>query len=157
MAVSRLEGEMIHFLRFFREISPRRRRVEPANMLNKIVESIDGVIPIFIPKGCSHLYWLYALQLDTSRFKADIWQISEALNAELSGLSCSPAPYYLLPESITFLLQKYPSIEYGAHMVPNAKIHIDRVIRWMWTHKYTKQDIEDIGKAINKVLSYYRK
>lgn len=134
-----------------------KRRVELANMLNKIIEDIDGIIPIFIPEGCSHLYWLYALQLDTLKFKADIWQISDALNAELSGLSCSPSPYYLLPESVTFLSKKYPDIKYGTHMVPNAKIHISRVIRWMWTPKYTKRDVEDIGKAIDKVLSYYRK
>jgi dTDP-4-amino-4,6-dideoxygalactose transaminase len=134
-----------------------RRRVELANMLNKRLEEIDGVIPIHVPDGCSHLYWLYALQLDTSKFKADIWQISDALNAELNGLSCSPAPYYLLPESVTFLSQRYPNIKYGAHMVPNAKTHIYRVIRWCWTHKYTKRDIEDIGEAVEKVLSYYHK
>jgi hypothetical protein len=42
-------------------------------------------------------------------------------------------------------------------MVPNAKTHIYRVIRWCWTHKYTKRDIEDIGEAVEKVLSYYHK
>jgi len=90
-------------------------------------------------------------------FKADIWTISEAINAELNGLSCSPAPYYLLPESVTFLSRLYPNIRYGAHMVPKAKKHVDRVIRWTWTYKYTERDVEDIGRGIEKVLNYFRK
>ncbi len=128
-------------------------------MLNKRLEEVDGLIPLYIPPGCSHLYWLYALQLDLSKFKAGIWEISDALTAE--GLSCSPAPYYLIPESHIFLKDRVylqglnRMIEYGAHLAPKAKAHLDRTIRWAWTDKYMEQDIEDIAIAIEKVLNYY--
>ncbi|MEM2935783.1 MAG: DegT/DnrJ/EryC1/StrS family aminotransferase [Candidatus Bathyarchaeia archaeon] len=136
------------------EILPQqnRRRVELAQMLDEKLVDMDGVIPIYVPPGCSHLYWLYALQLDLSRFKAGIWEISDALKAE--GIPCSPAPYYLLPDCVTFLSEKY-GIKYGAHLVPKAKAHLDRTIRWPWTDKYTEKDINDIARAIGKVLNYY--
>jgi len=124
-------------------------------MLDKRLEEINGAIPIYIPEGCSHIHWIYALQLNASRFKAGIWEIGDALNAELSGLSCSPGPYYLLPDSVTYLSERYPNIKYGAHMVRNAKTHVDRVIRWFWTDKYTEQDINDIATAMGKVLNYF--
>ena len=128
------------------------RRVELAQMLSEKLEDIDGPIPLYIPPGCSHLYWLYALQLDPSKFNVGIWGIGDALKAE--GIPCSPSPYYLLPESVTFLSQRY-GIKYGAHLVPKAKAHLDRIVRWGWTDKYTEQDIDDIAKAAEKVLNYY--
>ena len=136
------------------EVLPKRnkRRVELAQILNEKLEDIDGLIPLYVPPGRSHLYWLYALQLNLSKFKAGIWEIGDALKAE--GIPCSPSPYYLLPESVTFLSQRY-GIQYGAHLVPKAKAHLDRTVRWAWTDKYTEQDIDDIAKAIEKVLYYY--
>jgi len=140
------------------EVLPERnrRRVELAQVLDERLKEVEGTIPIYVPEYCSHLHWLYALQLDLSRFKAGIWEVSDALKSELSGLSCSPAPYYLLPDCVTYLSERYPNIRYGAEMTPNAKAHLDRVIRWMWTPKYTEQDVEDIATGIEKVLTHYR-
>jgi len=136
------------------ELLPQQneRRVELAQMLNEKLEEVDGLIPVYVPPGCSHLYWLYALQLDLSKFKAGIWEVGDALKGE--GIPCSPAPYYLLPDCVTFLSERY-GIKYGAHLVPKAKAHLDRTIRWAWTDKYTEKDINDITRAIEKVLNCY--
>ena len=45
---------------------------------------------------------------------------------------------------------------YTDNIVPTAKAHLDRTIRWMWTYKHTEQDIEDIVKMIEKVADAYR-
>jgi hypothetical protein len=88
------------------------------------------------------------------------------------GMRCSPAPYYLVPESHT-LLHRSSSNEsaepmrawelaasryhYSSEMCPNAKIHVARTIRWMWSEHLNEQDVDNMGQIINETLAKYRR
>lgn len=152
------------------ELNQKRR--ELGRLLTEKIKDIPGVIPLYIPPGCDHVYWLYPLILEIERFKVDIWQIARAMEAEgLKGIS--PAPYYLIPESHTYFKDRFHlygqtdcpfncplfkrKIYYRPSDLPNAKRLIERTLRWVWTEKYQKKDIEDIAKIIEKVLKFYHR
>ena len=46
---------------------------------------------------------------------------------------------------------------YSAQVTPNAKCYVDHMLSWLFTHKYSDGDIEDIAKMIRKVADAYRR
>ncbi|MBN1349227.1 DegT/DnrJ/EryC1/StrS family aminotransferase [candidate division KSB1 bacterium] len=147
-----------------------KRRMELAELLNEKVNRIDGIRSTRSPlKEAEHGYWLYAIQVDPDQFNCTPDEFADALNAE--GLKiCGTARYYLLPETMTMLhkgtreyqrrIKVNPWLEdydFSGDMVPNARAHLDRSIRWMWSYKHTEKDIDDIAKMIEKVADAYRK
>jgi len=159
-------------LHILEEQNERRRQL--ADKLSARLQEIPGITPPYIPPGCDHIYWLYHFQVDVDQFRCTLWDFAKALNAEgLKG--ASPAPYYLVPDSHTFIQKKHrvagksgwpwdhplnafaKDIEYSAALTPQAKRHVDTTIRWAWTDKYTDQDIADIATMVAKVANHYRK
>jgi hypothetical protein len=97
--------------------------------------------------------------------------VARALNAE--GLPGGIAPYYLIPESHTFLRdhshafgtsdvpfcfrprEEWP--RYGEESVPQATAHLARTFRFTWTDKFTEQDVDDMAAIIAKVVGHLRR
>lgn len=147
-----------------------KRRQELAEKLNEMISQIDGIRPERSPqKEAEHGYWIYAFQVDPAKFSCTPDEFADALNAE--GLKvCSTARYYLLPATMTMLhkgtreyerrLKVNPWLaDYDftdENLVPNAKAHLDRTIRWNWTYKYTEEDLKDLVRMIEKVADAYR-
>jgi hypothetical protein len=40
--------------------------------------------------------------------------------------------------------------------VPCAKAHISRIYRWVWTDKYSDDDVDDIAAMIARAVNWYR-
>jgi len=143
------------------------RRVALAEVLNEKLSQIEGITPCRAPnKEQGHVYWLYAFQVDPKRVACSTDRFAEALNAE--GLKCGVARYYLLPESMAMLHEDSPEYaklvktnprlaerKYCGNMVPKAKRHLDKTIRWPWTDKYSETDIDDMALIVEKVAGAY--
>lgn len=152
-------------LRWIERQVARRRQL--AALLDREIETIPGVLPRHIPEGCSHVFWLYDFHLEPDRFAVPVERLAEAINAEVAGLNCGMGRYYLLPESLTLLHRSGPPhstpavevarerYDYGPQMTPNAAEHVKRMIRWVFTDRYSEQDIADIGRGIRRVLEAY--
>ncbi len=127
-----------------------RRRHELAEQLSAQLRAIEGVSPPYVPRGRGHARWLYYADFDLAQFDASLDEIVDALNAE--GLSCGPAMYYLIPHSHTFL----PDREQALQQLPNARKHLEGIVRWPFTQAYSNGDIDDIAKMVAKVADAYR-
>ena len=148
-----------------------KRRMEKAESLNDRLSQIDGITPCrSLDKEAEHGYWLYAFRVEPDRFDCTADEFAEALVAEGMPQDCSTARYYLLPETMAFLhrgnreyeklVKVNPRIaerEYSGDMTPKAKAHLERAVRWGWTHKYSQKDIDDIYGMIEKVALHYRR
>jgi len=148
-----------------------RRRVALAERLTAQLQDLPGVLPPAIPAGSSHVYWLYHVQFDPAHFRVPVSRLAQALMAE--GLPGGLAPYYLIPESHTFLTDRahaygsapwpwpLPGLDaatlpvYSAESVPNARQHLAHTYRWPWTDRYSEEDIDDMARIIRKVSCYY--
>ena len=125
----------------------RRRML--AKSLSRKIANIDGISPPFIPTGSDHVYWLYHIHIDLDRFRATADEIANAMTAE--GLNCGTARYYLIPAGLLFA-PEYLKVAEG---LSNARKHLDSMIRWQWTEKYTDGDVRDIASIITKVAAAY--
>ena len=150
------------------------RRRQGAAHLSSLIDEIDGLTSPYIPPGSDHIYWLYHVRLDLDQFSCSIWDFAKALAAEGLTPGAGPAPYYLVPDSHTFMQDKahvagrsgwpwdHPmnefakDIEYSAAMCPQGKEHLDTTIRWTWTDKHSAEDIEDMATMFAKVGDFYR-
>lgn len=148
-----------------------RRRTQMAFYLNELLDDVEGIHTPYVIPGSVPIYWLYFIRFDLERFKADIHELSDALVAE--GIPGGSGRYYLIPESHTFLADKAhaygssrcpfdcPATDfkgtYGPECVPIAAKHAASVFRWNWHDKFTEKDVEDMAKAIKKVVRYYLK
>ena len=145
-----------------------QRKIKLAEELTERLLDIDGILPPKLYEGAEHGYWLYSFQVESDNFNCTIDDFAKAQNAE--GLEGGTGRYYLLPECMTMLhkgtkeynrlIKTIPRLEereYNADMTPKAKRHLERMIRWPWTDKYTDKDIKDIAKIIRKVAEYYHK
>lgn len=149
-------------------------RRQGAAHLSSLLDEIDGITPPYTPPGSDHIHWLYHVRLDLDQFSCSIWEFADALLAEGLTPGAGPAPYYLVPDSHTFMQKKahvagksgwpwdHPmnefakDIKYSADMCPEAKEHVDTTIRWTWTDKHSAEDIEDMATMFAKVAEYYR-
>ena len=149
-----------------------KRRTEMAQLLTEKIKDMDGIFPPYVIPGSVPVYWLYFVRFELEKFKASIWELGNALAAE--GIpDISPAPYYLIPESHTFLVDRTRvygnshcpfecpradlKLQYSAALCPNAHKHLATTLRWTWTDKFTERDVSDIATAIRKVAEYYRR
>jgi len=144
----------------------RRRKL--AQLLNRKLEELDGIYPPKVPKYCKHSYWQYPVRVDTEILKVSIKEFSQALKAEgiPNSIGYVP-PVYLQPVLAKKQAYKDPrcpfecplygkSIKYEPGMCPNAERIQNHVLVLPWNEFYTKKDIEDIARAFEKLVAYYK-
>ncbi len=149
------------------EILPRQveARKRTASMLNEKLKSIPGIRTYEVPEQRTHTYWMYGFSMDPTKFSCTVEELSDELVK--AGIPCGMGKYYVLPAGVPFLADKvaqgiYPfstppasrKIDYDADIItPNAVAFMDQWIRWMWTEKYTDQDVELMASIIGEVCS----
>lgn len=152
------------------EILPRQveARMRSAAMLNDKIRSIPGVQVYEVPADRTHTYWMYGFSVDPSQLSCTADQLADELLE--AGIPCGMGKYYVLPAGVPFLAEKvaqgvYPfnvptasrAVNYNAdEIVPNAVAFMNRWIRWMWTEKYSDQDVELMASIIEEVCSRHR-
>ena len=146
------------------------RRMAMARRLAKQLEDVEGIALPPVVQEDGHAYWLFHFMVEPSSFAVPVEKLAEALAER--GIPCSPAPYYLVPESHT-LLHRGSSNEsadpmkgwqlaasryhYSSEMCPNAKIHVARTIRWMWSEHLNEEDVDKMAQIVRETLSKYRR
>ncbi|MBS7617928.1 DegT/DnrJ/EryC1/StrS family aminotransferase [Candidatus Bathyarchaeota archaeon] len=143
----------------------RRRAV--AGSLTKRLSEIEGVSPPKVPKGYKHSYWLYPLKVELSMFSASLSDIAKAITAEgiPTGTGYIGKPIYMAPlfvEKRGYGASKCPwicplygkNINYGEGLCPKAEETLNTLLTLPCNEYFTEEDVEDIAKAVEKVLSY---
>ena len=125
-------------------------RIELTEKLTEQLESIEGGVPPRLEAPGSQVYWMYQVQLERGNFRVGMDQIQPALNAE--GLAGMFAMYYLIPHSHHFLENREREI----NRLVNARSHLEKTLRFSWTHKLTDANIDDTAELFAKVADAYR-
>jgi len=155
-------------LKKVRWVVERRRKV--AASLTKRLSEIEGVETPKIPDGYKHSYWLYPLKIDIEMFNVSLAEIVRALSAEgiPAGAGYVGKPIYLAPiflEKRGYGGTKCPwicplygrDIVYREGLCPNAERILKQLVTLPCNEYFTEEDVEDIAKAVEKVLNYYRR
>ena len=124
-----------------------QRRQEIANLYRAKLGKLKG---ISIPKeeGFSSSGWhLYIIQLDLDVIRGTQKEIFEALHAENIGVMVHYLPVYLHPY--------YRSLGYQKGLCPIAEKVYNRMISLPIFPLMTEADVEDVVKALRKVMTYY--
>lgn len=147
------------------------RRLKLTGQLMKRLDQLEGIHSISIPEGSMSLFWIFPVIFDMERFSTDIGTVGKALDAEgIKG--CSHIPYYFITESYLPFKSRsnlygnnacpfdcqyqHRKIHYNSDEYPGAKKYISRTVRWVWSDKYSEEDIENIYKAVKKVGDFFR-
>lgn len=125
------------------------RRREIAEMYNKALSNIDGVIIPYQKKWANSSWHLYVIQIELEKFKVGRKEIFQALRAENIGVNVHYIPVYYHPY--------YQNLGYKKGLCPNAEKLYERFITIPLYPKMTDRDVFDVVNALKKVLDYYRK
>lgn len=125
----------------------RRRQI--AKDYTQAFEALDG-LSIPSEAGYSNSGWhIYVIRLKLKNLKVNRKEIFEALQAENIGVNVHYIPVYYQPY--------YQKLGYKKGLCPNAEKLYEEIITLPLFPKMKDQDIEDVIKAVTKVLNYYRK
>jgi len=149
-------------------IIEQRRKL--GDRLTTKLKNIPGIKPQFIPDDCRHTYFLFLFQVDTQRLHITSREFSIALEAEgipnQSNLITGGMPEYaydVFSNRSAFPSSKHPFVnsDFGTNVsyqdicCPEAEKAFERVINLQISEFYTEQDIDDMGRAVEKVANYY--
>lgn len=135
------------------------QRVDENALRRKVIwdqynEAFKG-LPVIMPsdkfsKGDRHAYHLYSLLLKIEDLKINRGEFMMALHKENIGSGVHYRALHLHP---------YYSQEFGLRrgMFPNAEFISDRTVSLPLSAKLTDGDVEDVIKAVRRILSYYGK
>ena len=106
-------------------------------------------IPKINPVNSTPAWHLYIIQLNLERVKVGRREIFEALRAEKIGVNVHYIPVHLQP-----YYQK--RFGYRRGDFPKAENYYSRAITLPIFPKMTEKDINDVVKAVKKVINYYK-
>lgn len=92
---------------------------------------------------------LYIIRINSNMLNADRDAIYAALNAENVGLQVHYSPVYLHPY--------YRELGYQEGLCPNSEALYKEIITIPLYYSLTDEDVESVIRAVDKVISYYRK
>jgi UDP-4-amino-4,6-dideoxy-N-acetyl-beta-L-altrosamine transaminase len=131
-----------------RIIQQRREIVQKYNCEFKDMPEIK--IPQLNPTDSNSAWHIYMIQLNLEKIKTGRREIFEALRAENIGVNVHYIPVHLHP---------YYQKKFGYHKgdFPKAENYYSRAITLPIFPKMTEKDINDVVKAVKKVINYYKK
>lgn len=127
-------------------LEKRRAIVEKYNQALKDIKEIE--IP-YEHKYSNSGHHLYIIRLKLDMLKADRKQIFEALRAENIGVNVHYMPVYLHPY--------YKKLGYNKGLCKNAEDYYKRILTLPLFPLMSDKDIEDVIKAVIKVINRYKK
>jgi perosamine synthetase len=143
-----------------------RNRV--ATRLNEKLADLPGLKTPSVLEGCSHVYYVYGMVLDTKLLGVKREVLIKALEAEgVKGLSNGYQNIHLLPifqNKVAYGSKGFPwssdichrEVSYAKGICPVAeKLHDETYIGFaMCLHDLTESDVDLIGKAFSKVWDF---
>ncbi len=113
-------------------------------------DMLEIKIPQINPADSNPAWHIYMIQLNLERLKVDRREIFEALRAENIGVNVHYIPIHLQP---------YYQKRFGYHPgdFPKAENYYSRAITLPIFPKMSEKDINDVIKAVKKVIEYYKK
>jgi UDP-4-amino-4,6-dideoxy-N-acetyl-beta-L-altrosamine transaminase len=131
-----------------RIIQSRREIVQKYN--NEFEDIPEIKIPQINPVDSNPAWHIYMIQLNLERLKVGRREIFETLRAENIGVNVHYIPVHLQP---------YYQKRFGYHLgdFPKAENYYSRAITLPVFPKMSEKDINDVVKAVKKVINYYKK
>lgn len=127
-----------------------KRRQEIARRYDEAFRSVDGVKSLTVRKNVEHAYHLYVIQLELEKLSAGRNEIFQALRAENIGVNVHYVPVHLHPY--------YRRIfQTGPGLCPNAERAYERILSLPIFATMKDEDADDVIRAMEKVLSHFRK
>lgn len=126
------------------------RREEIWRKYDEVFSDMSIILPTPVPKNMTHARHLYTILLDLEKLKVGRDTIQQALYKENIGtgihfLSLHLHPYY----------RKTFGYKWGDF--PNAEFISERTISLPLSAKLTNQDVDDVIRAVRKVLKFFSK
>ena len=124
------------------------RRREIAAVYASAFRAMPGVIPPAVRAGVNPAWHLYPIRLDLEKLTADRAQIFRALRAENIGVNVHYIPVHLHP----YYRERFG---YKGGEFPVAEDAYARLISLPMFHSMSDQDVDDVLRAMTKVLSCF--
>jgi len=122
----------------------RRKYVE---VYNEAFKNIEEIITPFERPDVLSAWHIYVIQLRTEKLSVGRKEIFAALRAEKIGVNVHYLPVYLHPY--------YRGLGYAKGLCPKAENLYDRIITLPLFPKMTEEDVENVIRAVKKVIGYY--
>ena len=147
-----------------------KRRQETAKMLTENLKGIPGLTLPESTKNSVHVYWKYALIVDTDFFGVDVVSFSGMLKEK--GIFSAPRyiqkPAFMceiLKDRRTYGKSHCPydcsrrkgekEIVYDVQDYPDTMKALEQVLVLPWNEFYTKEHVDYIAKNIKEVVEFY--
>ncbi len=125
------------------------RRREIASMYNDEFKSIEQVVTPYEAEFSNSGHHIYVVRLELDKLTCTRKEIFEALKAENIGVNVHYYPVYLFPY--------YKRLGYKIGTCPEAEELYNRIITLPLHLGMNDSDINDVIKAVKKVISFYSK
>ena len=128
-----------------------QRRIEIAQKYNsEFQDMLEITIPQINPADSTPAWHIYVIQLNLEKLEVDRREIFEALRVENIGVNVHYIPIHLQP---------YYQKRFGYHFgdFPKAEVYYSRAITLPIFPMMSGKDIDDVIKAVKKVINYYKK
>ena len=125
-----------------------RRRNQIAETYSTALRGIAGVLLPTVLKDVKHAWHIYPIRIEPQALRASRSEVFRALRAENIGVNVHYIPVHLHP---------YYRQRFGYHggEFPVAEAAYDRLITLPLFHGMSDRDIEDVVRAVKKVMSCY--
>ncbi len=127
----------------------QKRREEIVISYNEFFDMIPEIIPPFVKSDVKHSWHLYSVQVNPNKLNRDRNRIFEALRAENIGVNVLYIPVHLHP-----FYKKMFGYKEGDY--PAAEKVFKNIITLPLFPRMKDNDVEDVCKAIEKVVQYYK-
>ncbi len=124
----------------------RRRKI--AARYGEAFRHLRGLIPPTVRSGMNPAWHLYPVRIDLAKTKQGRAEIFQALRAENIGVNVHYIPVHLQP----YYRQRFG---YRGGEYPIAEAAYESLLSLPMFHSMTDQDVDDVIRAMAKVLSYY--
>jgi dTDP-4-amino-4,6-dideoxygalactose transaminase len=138
----------IHQLERIETNAQRRKAIW--EIYNQSFGELPLILPSPVPPDQRHAYHLYTPLLDLERVRCTRDEFLQALHKENIGVGIHYVSLHLHP----FYQKTYG---YRKGEFPNAEFISDRTFSLPFSAKLTDQDVEDVIKAVKKILEYYHR
>jgi len=125
----------------------RRRQI--AARYTAAFREIPEVVPPAVRHDINPAWHLYPIRLDRARLKADRGQVFAALRAENIGVNVHYIPVHLHP-------YYHERFGYRGGEYPVAEDAYERLISLPMFHGMSDQDVDDVIRAVEKVMCHLR-
>ena len=143
-------------------------RRENSHYLSQLLSPIEGIIPPYEPPDVKHVFYKYIIRLDRETLDITAEEFVKILSAE--GIPCSrryPTPLHQQPvfveqrgfgrTSAPFSPPWHPvPVKYGSGSPVAERLPLE-LVRLLMHPTFTKLDVEDIARGVEKVAFAYRK